>query len=1047
MTGLARKVIRRLPSGVKSRLRTAVHPAQGYALKRAFGPKTPDLGVLSVVIPAFNVEAYLAQCLDSVISQSYANLEIVIVDDGSTDSTLKIAHDYARSDKRIRIIGAEHGGNGRARNIGIAAARGSHLTFADSDDVVAADAYLTMMQAINSTGSDFVVGSSDRLIGSKRVSTKLSTRLHEAPRMAVSLADFPEILDDVFLWNKVFQRKFWDARVGPIPEGVLYEDQETTARAFIRTSNFSVLTDVVYSWRQRPNGSSITQGKGELQNLQDRMFVASAVSSLVLTEASPAAAQVWYKRLLGSDLTPYFDLVANRDEAFWETLSQGVRTILELFDASEVITEDTKKDMDPHARVFVELARLDARSIAEDVIVDRIDSGKGFEVVQNAGEFVAVPNYWDQLDHTLPELMCTAQSLTFESEIRLRDLQDGRGLVLRGHAFVRGLPSNLDSHIIRCGFTLADGTLHEVAAARIEDLRIDIAANDSFASHATSGFEFVLAVHSALRRAVSARISLEFDGSLWSAEHALQRTKLEKAAGHVRASHHPEVIGFAVDPVTETFAVDIDWGKDAVSDEVFLSTAQVRIEPATVAAVGSTKWRYTFELIHEHWGQRVYSYPSGAYTMRHQPRDSAQARPLAVAIPLVVQSPLDFAVEHSNITAWSTDAQKFAVTIGPPLTLVERSKYGQRQIQLSFRKPRPVSEEQYFVIESFNGENCTDSPRAVADAVRDRRSQAKIFFSIADHSINYPEYGIALIRGTNRWAQYVQTARVLVNNNNFPFYFKKNKGQYYLQTWHGTPIKTIGSDIPRKYSSASYRKTMLRESSNWSALVTQNEYSSNILRKSFQFEGKILELGYPRNDVIVHAKENTRHVTRIQLGIEENEFVVLYAPTWRETKRDLQGKIKFESMLGSAVLPNAPSRLLLRGHHNEYSHGVSNSTTTDIDVSTYPEINDLIMASDCLVSDYSSLIFDYSLTGKPIFIFAPDLEEYSKTRGMYLDLELLPGIVVTKDFDSLRACLTDSVNNSGHRPNETLGLRDSFASSDDGSTAAKIAQIVLDVEP
>lgn len=330
MSKLRKAAARALPRKYKNKLRNAVHPAQRLALARMLSRGESDVGLLSVVIPAYNVAEYIAECLTSVISQSYTNLEIIVVDDGSTDASMQIVAGFAKYDKRISVIQLENGGNGRARNIGINVAKGEYLTFADSDDVVAPGAYALMMTAIKTSGSDFVVGSSMRLIGKKLQSTKISSHMHAKERTGISINDFPDILDDVFLWNKVFKKSFWDAQVAPIPEGVLYEDQETTARAFVRARSFDVLEEIVYFWRQRSDGSSITQGKRAQKDIDDRMSVANRMTTLLVSESTPQVIEKWFVRLFGSDLVPYYGEVPYADDAYWSVLSVGVNSLCEL---------------------------------------------------------------------------------------------------------------------------------------------------------------------------------------------------------------------------------------------------------------------------------------------------------------------------------------------------------------------------------------------------------------------------------------------------------------------------------------------------------------------------------------------------------------------------------------------------------------------------------------------------------------------------------------------------------------------------------------------
>lgn len=1001
MSAVARKVLRRLPAGIRKSISGAVHPAQRSRLQRALDGKMTNFGLLSVVIPIYNVEKFLADCLTSVVSQSYPYLEIILVDDGSIDGSLGIAREYARRDRRVKIIELDHGGNGRARNKAVKTAKGQYLTFADSDDVVAPHAYANMIKQIVSSGSDFVVGSSDRLISKKHVPTNLSNRLHARTRIGIEISQFPEILDDVFLWNKLFTRSFWNSKVAPIPEDVLYEDQEATARAFIRADRFDVIENLVYSWRQRPGSTSITQGKADLRNLQDRLTVAHDVSQLILSESNESVAQVFYKRLFGSDLLRYFDLVANMGNEYWEVLSRGSTGLLALFAGQNVISQDTICALDPHSRVFLSLAQDNDRASAESVVVDRQENGTGFEVVHDNGTFTAELNYLTQLGGASSEkvLRCTPESLTFESAVKIRDLRDGRGQILKGHAYIRGLESEHGNGNIRLLVQYSDGSMAEIPRIIVEDPRIDLEANDAFASHSHAGFEAVLAEVPKLEQAQCFVVEFEIGQSKWSGKHRSTLGYIRKLT-YEALGNSPQVTDFDVDFEHSEFTISIDWSVKRPSVEVFLSTAQDRIDPIRVAIGDAGRITYTFALFHSRWGRDVLSYPSGAYSLRHRVAESAMIQPIRAATDLVIQTPFEFSLEHTTVTAWATQSHSFAVTLAPPLDMGDRSKYGQRSIHKSFQKLTTLTIEGHFVFESFNGKFCTDSPRALADQLNQQHPNATIYYSITDYSVPYPAYAIPLIRGSRHWAKIVQTASRLINNNNFPFYFRKHPDQMYLQTWHGTPLKKIGLDAPKGLLSASYRTLMRRESDMWDWLLVQNSFSARVLPKAFAYSGSVVQAGYPRNDALHEpGAAERRSWVRKQLGLTDEHRAILYAPTWRDDAFTENGSRKFIGYLdGESIRKNLGDEFVLlnRGHHNTPQSVSEIGANNVIEVSSYPEINDLILASDALVTDYSSIFFDYSITGKPMVFLSPDIRTYqNNTRGFYVDYDTtVPGVIL-----------------------------------------------------
>lgn len=300
--------------------------------------------LLSVVVPVYDVEAYLPACLDSVLASTYPALEVVVVDDGSPDASAAIAADYERRDPRVRLVRQSNAGLGAARNTGIAHARGALLGFADSDDVVPAHAYTTLARALQRSGADLVTGSiarwypADAPDGRDRlVEPPWMRRTHQGrPR---TIEDEPELLGDVFAWNKLYRRDFWDAAGLSWLEGRRYEDQPTTTEGFLAARRLAVVPDVVYHWRTRTDGTSITQQRGSLTDLVDRWHTKRLAIASVARHGSPAVSRVFHEVVLPGDLGRYFEQIPDlpptpEAAAWWELLVTGVR---ELFGVEGVL--------------------------------------------------------------------------------------------------------------------------------------------------------------------------------------------------------------------------------------------------------------------------------------------------------------------------------------------------------------------------------------------------------------------------------------------------------------------------------------------------------------------------------------------------------------------------------------------------------------------------------------------------------------------------------------------------------------------------------------
>ncbi|MEZ5093199.1 glycosyltransferase family 2 protein [Nocardioides sp.] len=291
--------------------------------------ESTDLPLLSIVVPVYDVEAWLPDCLDSVLRSSYPALEVVVVDDGSPDASGEIADGYAERDPRVRVVHTDNRGLGAARNEGVRHATGDLLGFCDSDDVVPPAAYAVLVGSLLHSGSDFVTGSIVRWEADGLHEPPWMRRLHAADGgWRVTADDHPEILGDVFAWNKVFRRSFWDSAGLSWAEGVRYEDQPTTTRAYL-LGQFDVVPDVVYHWRIRGDGTSITQQRSSVADLSDRIATKRMSLASVRELGGPEVERVFVDRVMAGDLWRYFLEVPGCDDAWWDLLADGIAELWE----------------------------------------------------------------------------------------------------------------------------------------------------------------------------------------------------------------------------------------------------------------------------------------------------------------------------------------------------------------------------------------------------------------------------------------------------------------------------------------------------------------------------------------------------------------------------------------------------------------------------------------------------------------------------------------------------------------------------------------------
>ena len=261
---------------------------------------------ISVVVAFFNNEDDLGDCLDSIAAQTFANLDVIMVDDGSSDHSAEIARAKAAADPRFTLLQPGHGGPGGARNRGVERARGEYLAFVDGDDVLPANAYELLLHTLERSGSDFVSGAVDR-VGPKGISSSaLHSRALKGRQTGTHVTRTPRLLYDVSVWNKLFRRSFWDQHQLSYPEGVVWEDLRLMTKAHVLARAVDVIPDIVYYWRERAQGGlSITQSRTSVANLRDRMTAMNDIDQFIAAHSTAKLLRAHQRKALKNDLWLY----------------------------------------------------------------------------------------------------------------------------------------------------------------------------------------------------------------------------------------------------------------------------------------------------------------------------------------------------------------------------------------------------------------------------------------------------------------------------------------------------------------------------------------------------------------------------------------------------------------------------------------------------------------------------------------------------------------------------------------------------------------------
>jgi CDP-glycerol glycerophosphotransferase len=390
------------------------------------------------------------------------------------------------------------------------------------------------------------------------------------------------------------------------------------------------------------------------------------------------------------------------------------------------------------------------------------------------------------------------------------------------------------------------------------------------------------------------------------------------------------------------------------------------------------------------------------------------------------------------------------LTVGPALRLAQHGRVQRRVLRRLYypvQQRRPLRDAVLFI--SWKGKQCADNPRAIADELRRRGDTREHIWAVTDWSVPVPDGGTGVLAGTEDYYDAVARSRYLITNDDMQDWYAKRDGQVYVQTWHGTPLKRIGFDVasPQFISGTRYLDHLAEDVAKWDLLLSPNPFSTPIMRRAFRYGGEVCESGYPRNDVLCGGA-SARSAIRARLRIPDGKRVVLYAPTWRDNQYYASGRYRFDFRLD---LEQAWHELgdqyviLLRGHHH-MADDVPAGTRPGfvLNVTGYPDIGELYLATDVLVTDYSSVMFDFAPTGRPMLFYTYDLEQYrDQLRGFYFNFEAeAPGPLLTTSAELLAAILdVDAVAARYQRAYEAFAAK--FCPLDDGKAAARACDAIF----
>lgn len=1060
--------------------RSAPQRALGLA-RRRFGPRTkrvlravagrPLVAVrrrrqrpeLTIVMPVYNVEAYLREALDSALNQTLHNVELIAVDDGSTDSCLAILREYERRDPRVTVFTQTNAGQGVARNVGVSHARAEFLTFMDSDDTIPPNAFEHMVAQLRASGSDLCVGGVRRFRHRHYMRTTWQRTVHQTDRIGTTLDEFPAAMQDIIACNRVFRTAFWRERIGDFRGRIAYEDHVPMLAAYVRAEKFDILNQITYNWRLREDSTG--HQKAKLQNLLDRIEVKREAHELLKAEATDFVYDVWVARCLEVDFGPFVAQAIDADDEYRSTLAETYR----LFNGRAT---DRAWDL---VRVF---PKVRAHLVAEERWDEVDDMNQWFLSVHQMppttvvdGTLVAILPTDVSWAQDLPAHLLRMAPLESHFEGAVQHLTwHGDQIELTGWMRHRGL----DVRDPQLALWLRSGD-DEIALAFTGEVlgEADVWAPLPYAGCAPAGFRARIpvaalgtgttwALHGSITEAgITSTGTFHYPITGSSAEKPVPR---EVEVGGTRLGVKPRwdpQLGFSVRvrdgglkkaPVRrpgpavcgiqitdDEIAVRFTGADDDVLAGTTLGNARTRL---SLLGVRDGVVRFSTQVTE--FGSAPHTAPGADYLL------AVDGTPPQAEPDFATGLPLRLSCSTYRLTATAGKKMPVRISLAAPLTDAELGRYQQFRLQAAYQaSTSPL--RRAFLLSTYLGEFATDSQLALDRHLAEQHPDIERIWGVKDSSTLVPAGASRVVMESAAWYDAVATSQYLSKNIDFGPWFGRRDGQAYLQTFHGYPFKSMGLDFWRSkaFTPGQIRHSIAKANAEWDLILVPSAECEAYYREQYEYTGAVLVAGYPRTDVLVTADAAAvRSQVLGRIGVPEDKTVVLYAPTYRDT---LTTKTYAAALFDELDLTELTDSLgdqyvvLVRGHNNNQREDQRVPRAGSVvDVTDYPDVNELTLAADAAILDYSSLRFDWAITGKPMVFFVPDHDSYFGLRPPLFSFEeSAPGPWTTTTAQTA-AALADLAGLRASHGAAIAAFNTRFNGLHDGRASERVLKTLLD---
>ncbi|MET8243702.1 bifunctional glycosyltransferase family 2 protein/CDP-glycerol:glycerophosphate glycerophosphotransferase [Streptomyces sp. NPDC005202] len=939
----------------------------------------PDV---SVVVIVYNDEERLPTAVGSVLDQTLRNVEVIIADDCSTDGSHEVAQALAAAHPdRVRAIrlAENSGGCGEPRNQGVKVARGRYVMFLDSDDTLERNACRNMIEAADRTGADLVSGLCIRVHTDSRHDKRVPWYpwLYRGTRTLDSAAELPDLfVFDTLSTNKCYRREFLLDNDLTFPRGIHYEDLLFSAQAYLAARRITLIPNTVYFW-----------------NVVEKTAVKSISNRR--REISNFADRVEIHRRI--------DAILERRRLDELKLRKDIKFLKH--DLVLYLRELPFLDDDYRHR-FAELAR-------------------GY--VQDFPEAA-----YDELDRV--HAIC-AQLLLRED---WTDLMPAIDTLINRHKISAPLVER-DGRIYWTDRYLDDPKMRAVLDVTTLGYHArplnQMALRNRLTDYAASGGDVVLAgeiVNPLHTIAQDAQLTaeLEFRARRRSLQTFHFPVPVVRHEGDVIAWRAEVPLARRLRPlgiVDDVWDVRLHLTADGKRTTSRLTVGTVDLEHAEAVPVRPRLTR----LMADRLEAQVSAKGHLAFRLTQHGQVARTGR----------------AAVDRNLHSRPARAAKSAYR---KLRAVRRDlNSGTRKLQVYDRMLRKLPVRKGTVVfESHLGKQYSDSPRAIYEELRRRGVPITPIWSYAgDRPQGFPE-GVELVRRWSwRYLRALAQAEFWIDNQGYPLRLAKRPETTYIQTWHGSALKRMGFDEPtHRMMSEQEQRAYQKALDRFDHFVVRSEHDVRTLARAYRIpEEKLLRTGYPRNDALVRAREVAAPDPQAQrlaerLGIDPGRRVLLYAPTFRAGP---DGRVRgFEfpfDVERFAARFGEKYTLLVRAHYLNRLTLPPSVAGRVIDVSAEPDITPLMLLADGLITDYSSVMFDYALLQRPLVFYAHDWEEYAQdTRGTYFDLLAEAPGPVPRTEDELFAVIDDLTAVQTKYEARLKEFVDKYGEYDRGDAAAQI---------